>query len=165
MIRNPKNHPHAKDIDLDRLREMRLAGVKVADIAKALGCSETLTVRLAKRMGLPRRCIDPSRPINLVAMASIYESGESIRQIAEKVGASTEFVADRLREKGVKLRPSGGRPMDRIPECVRLWRSGMDVRQVAARMGLSWGAVRRRIEKGTGFRIRRTTARRQVVSA
>ena len=76
MIRDPKKHPAAKSIDLERLRKMRLAGKPNAAIAKALGCSTALVSRLALRMGLPRRLVDASAmpAIPTATLAELYQT-------------------------------------------------------------------------------------------
>ena len=151
MIRNPRNHPHTKPIDLDRLREMRLADETNEAIAKALGCGTALVSRLALRMGLPRRGIDPTQPLNTTALAVLYTTEKkSLDDLAKQVGCSRDYIKTRLLARGVKMHPAVRRHPDKAAECVRLRRQGLTFGEIAPLVGLTEGQVRGRCRKVLG---------------
>lgn len=150
MIRDPKNHPRAKRIDLERLRKLRLAGKPNAAIAKALGCSTALVSRLALRMGLPRRTIDASAApaIPTETLATLYQT-HGLHELAKLVGASADYVSKRLRAYGVKLRREGeqiGQDWHQ-EECATLRALGWSYARIARRLGLTWWKVYRRCRR------------------
>lgn len=151
MIRNPRNHPHTKPVDLDRLREMRLAGESNEAIAKALGCGTALVSRLALRMGLPRRGIDPTAPLNTAALAVLYTSEkESLDDLAKRVGCSRDYIKTRLLARGVKMHPAVRRHPNKVAECVRLRMAGHTYVAIAARLGLTEAQARLRCRRVLG---------------
>lgn len=151
MIRNPRNHPHTKPVDLDRLRSMRLAGETNEAIAKTLGCGTALVSRLALRMGLPRRGIDPTAPLNTTALAALYTAEQmSLDELARQVGCSRDYIKTRLLARGVKMRRAVRRSPDKVAECVRLRRLGRTFAQIAKALGLSEYQVRGRCRKVLG---------------
>mgnify|MGYP001164664172 FL=1 len=150
MIRDPKKHPAAKSIDLERLRKMRLAGKPNAAIAKALRCSTALVSRLALRMGLPRRCVDAAAmpAVPTATLAELYQT-HGLHELAKLVGASATYVSDRLKAHGVKLRREGeqiGQEWQQ-DECAALRALGWGYARIARRLGLTWWKVYRRCRR------------------
>lgn len=150
MIRDPKKHPHTKNIDLDKLREMREAGVHNYDIATHFNCSPAVVSRLALRLGCKRRTIDPTQNIPTRAIEALYHEGSSLDEIAKKLGCSRDFISRLLKSRGVKVRPQVRRHPDLVAECVRLRRLGMMFKDIATRLGLSYTQVRLRCKKVLG---------------
>jgi DNA-binding CsgD family transcriptional regulator len=151
VIRNPRNHPHTKPVDLGRLRSMRLAGETNEAIAKALGCGTALVSRLALRMGLPRRGIDPTAPLNTTAMAVLYTTEQhSLDDLAKQLKCSRDYVKQRLLARGVKMRPAVRRHPDKVAECVSWRRLGCSFKEIATLVGLSEYQVRGRCRKVLG---------------
>lgn len=150
MIRDPKNHPAAKAVDLERLRELRLAGESNAAIAEALGGSPALVSRLALRMGLPRRGVDPTAPpaIPLATLAELYQV-HSLAELGRLLGCSADYVADRLRAYGVKLRRRSEQVSQEWQqhECAALRRCGWSYQKIADALGMTWWKAYRRCQR------------------
>lgn len=164
MIRDPKKHPAAKQVDLERLRKMRLAGKPNAAIAKALGCSTALVSRLALRMGLPRRLVDASAmpAIPTATLAELYQT-HGLHELAKLVGASATYVSDRLKAHGVKLRREGeqiGQEWQQ-EECAALRALGWGYARIARRLGMTWWKVYRRCRRA-GAAIPQNRARSRM---
>ncbi|MFJ5723701.1 helix-turn-helix domain-containing protein [Streptomyces sp. NPDC093149] len=83
-------------------------------------------------------------------IAALYEERQSIRAVAEHIGQPYSRVRRQLLQTGVKLRPSGGRPLDLEGDPVAdylagLHRRGLSLRAIMALTGYAYGFIRLRV--------------------
>lgn len=70
-----------------------------------------------------------------------YTGGEILRVIADDLGVSRQRLADRLRERGVRLR--GEKPSaEQVLEMCRRYEQGESLARVGARLGFNPSSVR-----------------------
>ncbi|MGB3935170.1 MAG: hypothetical protein WBL29_05590 [Burkholderiales bacterium] len=129
-----------KPLDEPLLRALWLADANVAEIAQALGCSDSHVSHVAHRLGLPRRaCCTGNLPQRAIVVA--YQQGASLSRIVASLRPRFPTLADTtiknlLRRRGIALRPRGS-PRVEVTECVRLARAGLDCPTIARRLGLT----------------------------
>lgn len=102
--------------------------------------------------------------LNTNVVIATYQSGATMRQIADTYGVSLTAVRDRLIGK-VELRPRGRPPSpekvkvrnlkpDVTPEMVAGYRAGLTLKAIAEMYGVSIGTVRNRLLYKVEFRPR-----------
>lgn len=81
-------------------------------------------------------------------VAALYEEGLSIRGVAEETGLCYSKARQELLRARVKLRKSGGRPLEVDPVAEYLaglyWR-GLSLRAIQRREGYGYGFIRARL--------------------
>ena len=86
---------------------------------------------------------------------SYYESGMTTAQLGEKYGVGKDVICNRLRENGVKIRPS--RSMKRIDlpveEIISEYQSGMNITKLAEKYGVNHNVIHKRLREN-GVKIR-----------
>ncbi|MER7477344.1 helix-turn-helix domain-containing protein [Streptomyces sp. NPDC126510] len=88
-----------------------------------------------------------------VDVAALYDEGLGIRSVADEIGRSYSTARRQLLAAGVKLRPSGGRPLEADPVAEYLaglyrggqFGNGMSIRAIQQRTGYSYGFIRTRL--------------------
>lgn len=138
-------------IDVELLRRLWLADVRVADIAAHVGCSRAYASVLALRMGLPRR-LTPTAELPQREILRVYtEHGLSVRAIVEQLRPRfprlSETTVQRIVRAAGVMRGRGAPPVDRVVECVRMVRAGMECPAIGRRLGLTDGQVEYRARK------------------
>lgn len=154
-------------IDEQRLRALWATDATTGEIARAIGCSDSLVSKRAIQLGLPRRALStatlPQRDIVIA-----YRQGASMGRIVEALRPrfptlAVTTVRRILLQRGVKLRPRIA-PMDRIAECVRLSRLGLEATDIGRRLGMSDQQVQKRLGRA-GMRTGRGRRPRVPVRA
>lgn len=83
-----------------------------------------------------------------VDVAALYEEGLGIQAVAEEIGRSYSTARRQLLAAGVKLRDSGGRPLEADPLAeylAGLYRRGDSLRALQARTGYGYAFIRTRL--------------------
>ncbi|MEU9758905.1 hypothetical protein [Streptomyces sp. NPDC047985] len=75
-------------------------------------------------------------------VVALYDELQSIRAVAERIGLPYSNVRRQLHRAGVKLRPSGGRPLDYL---AGLYRRDLSLRAIKARTGYGSAFIRARV--------------------
>ncbi|MEU0627702.1 helix-turn-helix domain-containing protein [Streptomyces sp. NPDC005989] len=101
-------------------------------------------------MGLNTPVTPPQKGSPSVDLAALYDELQSIRAVAERTGLPYSNVRRQLHRAGVKLRPSGGRPLDLDADPVAdylagLYRRDLSLRAIKARTGYGYGFIRARV--------------------
>jgi DNA-directed RNA polymerase specialized sigma24 family protein len=91
-------------------------------------------------------------------LATEYEAGASIQELAARWGIHRTTVAAQLRQTGVQLR-SRGVPADRRAEVVRLYNHGWSCQRLAERYGCNATTVWKVLQRA-GVRLRASWERR-----
>jgi len=87
-------------------------------------------------------------PISLEEVVELYNSGKSIKKIADYLGVSAWTLHDRLRKADVKLRPIGRNPKPIDLDKVRKLRNeGVSWANISIELGLCRESLRVRFEK------------------
>lgn len=85
-------------------------------------------------------------------MVVLYESGASVRKVAEAFNVHRQTVARHLRSAGAQLR-SPGLSKDQAEHACELYLSGQTLAQVGERFGVSQGTISRSLrDQGVGIR-------------
>jgi hypothetical protein len=103
--------------------------------------------------------------LSLDEMVRRYRSGASCYDLAAAAGLSRSAVAYRLRQRGIKLRPSGkgtgsGRLDLPVAEIVARYRAGQSMLTIGRALGVSAGTIHGRLVEA-GVERRRRWAHRQ----
>ncbi len=120
-----------------------------AEIASALGCSQTLIYTRLDRLGIPRRSPEPRfspRPPDN-ELRQLYEAEQCpVGAIAERFQVTPSAVYQWLRDTTIELRP--GKSRDRIDpdELVGLYEAGASGPELARQYGCSTATIYRRLD-------------------
>ena len=96
----------------------------------------------------------PQARCDVDKIVALYEDDNSIDKVAERIGASAEFVKTRLVDAGVQLRAYTYKRMP-VLEMARYYESGNSLKQTAKRFDTSINTVRRRfVDAGVAIRSR-----------
>ena len=90
----------SKRIDYTELRRLRDSGMRTADIAARLGCSEGTVHAAAKRFGWPKRSPGTPRKIDVAKLFKLWHSDMETPEIALEIGVSLSTLHTlRIRHK------------------------------------------------------------------
>ena len=139
--------------DPDRVAALRDGGRTHAEIAAELGCHLKTVSRILRAAGVP-----PVRTrVRDDEVVERYLGGESVRQVADAIKVSENYVRRALARNGVALRSTPrywGKRVD-DDEVIGRYMAGATMQQVATEMGLTSSRVR-------GALIRNGVARRHA---
>lgn len=135
-----------KGLSRDEIVQAYQDGESGHAIAKRLGCSPANVYQILWNAGIvPHRYMDHNRrtDIDAAKVASWYQDGWTVQEIADKLDTSMHTVYERLREAGVPR--TGYRPL--IPdEVIRQdYLSGLSCPQIAKKYGMATSGISRRI--------------------
>jgi transposase-like protein len=88
------------------------AGATVEELAASHDCSVTTVRSVLEGEGLALRARGPRSPLEgrEAELASAYEAGATVRDLAERFGANQRTIRKVLAERGVTMRPPGRKP-------------------------------------------------------
>lgn len=125
-------------------------GLSIRAVAARTGRSfEYTRLRLIAAGVELRHQVAPTEPAPVAQeFARLYDDGLGLNAVAEVTGHSYRYVRHQLLLAGVKLRPSGGQPVevDQVAEHLAgLYRRGLSLRAIQARTGHGLGFIRTRL--------------------
>lgn len=101
-----------------------------------------------------------------VDVAALYEEGLSIRAVAEEIGHGYSIARRQLLAAGVRLRESGGRPLEADPVAeylAGLYQRRMSLRAIQSHTGYGYAFIRTRLlAAGVELRDRQGRPRKAV---
>lgn len=135
---------------LDRIKEMRLAGVKQIDIAQKMGITQSAVSDGCRRMGLNHNYWSIQTTETTKAIILLYKSGLTQYEIAD--------ILNRIRMIGevcqsnisVLLKKNGCRMIDKynkttpakVEEMKRLFAEGLTFHQISRKLKCHWNTVK-----------------------
>ena len=137
------------------------SGLSTIQLGEKYGVSKSIINNRLRENGVKIR---PPRNMKRVDLPmeeiiSYYQSGLSTIQLEEKYGVSHTTIGKKLRENGVKLRPSRSMKRIYIPieEIISYYESGMALIQLAEKYGVSKNIINNRLrENGVELRPSRS---------
>ena len=134
---------------------MYIAGKSMKEIVECCSISKSTIRKILKRNGIELRHGTPIKEakLPLTKMARLYESGESIVEIARLSGLSDTACRRRLISKGVHLRPCIRETDLSTEEMVRMYEFGKPISEISTMAGASRPLVRLRL-KTAGVKLR-----------
>ena len=147
-----------KNLDLDLLRQLWLARpkIRVADIAKQLGCSKSLASAEALKLGLPRRTTSSIDLPQKAMVAAILDHGMSVAELRAELQKQFPTISESairiiLERQGVPMQALLEEKHREITRrCVNMRRSNMSLRRIERITGLSRDIVARRCRSVLG---------------
>lgn len=94
--------------EAERIVQGYTAGKSTKQLARESGRSRSSISAVLKRSGIEMRTFREASEADIRMMVYLYESGLSLRRVAERVGFSERTVLNRLREAGIQTRNSQG---------------------------------------------------------
>ncbi len=133
------SHPHKSAKVLRKLLATIQASAREAD------AEPTPSRKLRRRLGAA----------GVAEVAARYEAGESLRQLAKSIDASSDAILRLLGEEGVHTRQPRMLTADEKAEVVRRYQAGESTYQVAAATGVPKTTVARTLQRaGVALRKR-----------
>ena len=143
-------------INNDDLRELYVnQQLTTRELASKLGVDKSRILRALATAGIPARPREIKRPrsnaagITVELLTNLYsEPGMTIRQAANQLGVSNDFIARRLIENGVapsgRVGPRRKHPNAKLcMEVSQLYNGGMAIRKIAGNLEISQATVRK----------------------
>ena len=103
--------------------------------------------RWARKAGKNRRVGGPRLPLSGRELEPLFEGGISVPELANRFQVSQSLVRERLREIGLRMRPSGTRYTSLTEDSLRwmYWSRGMSSKEIALQAGCSQFTVHYRL--------------------
>jgi len=94
-----------KRIDYTEMKRMRDSGMRNAEIASRLGCSEASVIVAIRRFGWPKREQGQSRMVNVLLLHQLWAQGLSAGEIGRRMGVCTTTVSKWAQRYKLPARP------------------------------------------------------------
>jgi transposase-like protein len=87
-------------------------GATVEELAERHGCSVTTVRTVLEGEGVALRARGPRSPLEgrEAELAAAYDSGATVRDLADRFGANQRTIRKALADRGVTMRPPGRKP-------------------------------------------------------
>ena len=92
-------------VDYTEMKRLRDSGMRNADIAARIGCSEATVFRAPKRFGWDKRGAGPNRPVDAARLFKLWHSEMQQADIAVELGVSISTLYGLKRKYGLPRRP------------------------------------------------------------
>jgi len=129
----PKASDGRAPLDAEAVRQRRMAGETVAQIANGSGWSVSYVSRFCSQNGIEGNYMNPLR-IDKTKLVALHESGLAPREIAAQLGCSWASVTRILREQKLSKKPSAHPKLD-LDEILALGEQGLTLEQIGAKLG------------------------------
>ncbi len=94
-----------KRIDYTEMKRLRDSGLRNAEIASRLGCSEASVIVAMRRFGWPKRQQGQSRMVNVLLLHQLWAQGLSAGEIGRRMGVCTTTVSKWAQRYKLPSRP------------------------------------------------------------
>lgn len=140
---------------LEEMKRLYLEeGAGSTSIAKKFSLHVTTVLYWLKKAGVeirePRKREELKRKVDPEVIKEMYESGETVANIARNLSVSSSTISYHLKRMNVKIRPRGSSPPSDVK---RLYEAGLGAQEIADMFLVSKGTVKRWL-KMLGVRMR-----------